>query len=34
MVNLLGKLGLDSRQQALVFAVRHGLVEVGAGAGG
>ena len=32
MVNLLAKLGVDSRLQALVFAVRYGLVEVGAGA--
>ena len=31
MVNLLGKLGVDTRLQALVFAVRHGLVEIGAG---
>jgi DNA-binding NarL/FixJ family response regulator len=30
MVHLLGKLGVDSRLQALVFGLRHGLVEVGA----
>ena len=29
MVNLLGKLGVDSRLQALVFAVRHGAVGIG-----
>ena len=29
MVNLLQKLGLDSRLQALVFAVRQGLVKLG-----
>ena len=34
MVHLLGKLGLDSRLQALVFGVRQGLVKIGAGAGG
>ena len=28
MVNILGKLRLDSRLQALVFAVRHGLAEI------
>jgi DNA-binding NarL/FixJ family response regulator len=28
MVNLLGKLGVDSRLQALVFAVRHGVVTI------
>lgn len=28
MVNILNKLGLRSRLQALVFAVRHGLVEI------
>lgn len=28
MVNILGKLGLDSRLQALVFAVRHGAVAI------
>ena len=28
MVNLLGKLGVDSRLQALVFALRHGAVEI------
>lgn len=28
MVNILGKLDLRSRLQALVFAVRHGLVEI------
>ena len=30
MVNLLAKLGVDSRLQALLFAVRHGLVTLGA----
>jgi DNA-binding NarL/FixJ family response regulator len=29
MVNLLGKLGVESRLQALVFAIKHGLVSVG-----
>lgn len=29
MVNLLGKLGVTSRLQALVFAVRHGAVSLG-----
>ncbi len=28
MVNILGKLGVDSRLQALVFAVRHGAVTI------
>lgn len=28
MVNILGKLQLDSRLQALVFAVRHGLAQI------
>ena len=28
MVNILAKLGVSSRLQALVFAVRHGLVEI------
>jgi DNA-binding NarL/FixJ family response regulator len=28
MVNLLHKLGVDSRLQALVFAVRHGVVQI------
>lgn len=28
MVNLLGKLGVESRLQALVFAVRHGAVRI------
>ncbi len=28
MVNILGKLGVDSRLQALVFAVRHGAVSI------
>jgi DNA-binding NarL/FixJ family response regulator len=28
MVNILAKLGVNSRLQALVFAVRHGLVEI------
>jgi two-component system, NarL family, response regulator DevR len=28
MVNILGKLGVDSRLQALVFAIRHGLVTL------
>ena len=28
MVNILSKLSLHSRLQALVFAVRHGLVEI------
>ena len=28
MVNILRKLGVDSRLQALVFAVRHGVVEI------
>jgi DNA-binding NarL/FixJ family response regulator len=28
MVNILGKLGVHSRLQALVFAARHGLVEI------
>jgi DNA-binding NarL/FixJ family response regulator len=28
MVNILAKLGVDSRLQALVFAVRHGLVTI------
>ena len=28
MVNILGKLGVDSRLQALVFAVRHGAVKI------
>ena len=28
MVNILGKLGVDSRLQALVFAVRHGAVVI------
>ena len=28
MVNILGKLGVDSRLQALVFALRHGAVDV------
>jgi len=28
MVNILSKLGLRSRLQALVFAVRHDLVEI------
>jgi DNA-binding NarL/FixJ family response regulator len=29
MVNLLGKLDVQSRLQAVVFAVRHGVVEIG-----
>ncbi len=29
MVNLLGKLGVESRLQALVFAVKHGVVRLG-----
>lgn len=29
MVNILGKLDVSSRLQALVFAVRHGLVDIG-----
>ena len=29
MVNILGKLEVDSRLQALVFAVRHGAVSIG-----
>jgi DNA-binding NarL/FixJ family response regulator len=29
MVNLLGKLGVESRLQALVFAVKHGIVRLG-----
>lgn len=29
MVNILNKLGVHSRLQALVFAARHGLVEIG-----
>ena len=29
LVSLFGKLGVHSRLQALVFAVRHGLVEIG-----
>jgi DNA-binding NarL/FixJ family response regulator len=29
MVNLLGKLGVESRLQALVFAVKHGVVQLG-----
>ncbi len=33
MVNILGKLGVDSRLQALVFAIRHGLVTVNSAAG-
>ncbi len=28
MANILGKLGADSRLQALVLAVRHGAVEI------
>lgn len=28
MVNILGKLGVDSRLQALVFAVRHGAIQI------
>jgi DNA-binding NarL/FixJ family response regulator len=28
MVNILGKLGVDSRLQALVFAVRHGAITI------
>ncbi len=28
MVNILGKLGVDSRLQALVFAIRHGIVTL------
>jgi DNA-binding NarL/FixJ family response regulator len=28
MVNVLGKLGVSSRLQALVFAVRHGVVRI------
>jgi len=28
MVNILGKLGVDSRLQALIFAVRHGAVQI------
>ena len=28
MVNILGKLGVDSRLQAVVFAVRHGAIEI------
>jgi DNA-binding NarL/FixJ family response regulator len=28
MVNILGKLGVDTRLQALIFAVRHGLVRL------
>ncbi|HZF90655.1 LuxR C-terminal-related transcriptional regulator, partial [Streptomyces sp.] len=31
-VNLLGKLGVDSRLQAVVFGLRHGLVDIGAAA--
>lgn len=29
MVNILNKLGLHSRLQALIFAVRHGIVDIG-----
>jgi DNA-binding NarL/FixJ family response regulator len=29
MVNLLGKLGVESRLQALIFAVKHGVVRLG-----
>jgi RNA polymerase sigma factor (sigma-70 family) len=29
MVNLMGKLGVESRLQALVFAIRHGVVRLG-----
>ena len=29
MMNILSKLGVHSRLQALVFAVRHGVVEIG-----
>ena len=32
MVNILAKLGVESRLQALVFAVRHGLVTIEADA--
>jgi DNA-binding NarL/FixJ family response regulator len=32
MVNLMGKLGVDSRLQALIFAVKHGAVDLGEGA--
>jgi DNA-binding NarL/FixJ family response regulator len=28
MVNILGKLGVESRLQALVYAVRHGAVKI------
>jgi DNA-binding NarL/FixJ family response regulator len=28
MVNILGKLGVDSRLQALIFAIRHGIVQI------
>jgi len=28
MVNILGKLNVDSRLQALVFAVRHGAIRI------
>jgi DNA-binding NarL/FixJ family response regulator len=28
MVNIMGKLGVDSRLQALVFAIRHGAVRI------
>jgi DNA-binding NarL/FixJ family response regulator len=28
MVNLLGKLGVETRLQALIFAVKHGLVQI------
>jgi DNA-binding NarL/FixJ family response regulator len=29
IVSIFGKLGVQSRLQALVFAVRHGVVEIG-----
>jgi len=29
--SVFGKLGINSRHQALVFALRHGLVEIGGG---
>jgi len=33
LVSIFGKLGVDSRLQALVFALRHGAVRVGDGGG-
>jgi DNA-binding NarL/FixJ family response regulator len=29
MVNILAKLGVESRLQALIFALRHGIVRIG-----